>query len=94
MVAQDIVGAPSYEEAGLLFGQLADDIALYLEQRVVAQVRIIWVGTFRNERETRAEETAQQALGSFLVRLFKKFLAEAAFFGGQVDEFLVVESDS
>ena len=38
MVAQDVVGTASDEDARLLFCKLTYDIALHLEQGVVAQV--------------------------------------------------------
>ena len=38
IVAQDIVGAAADEDARLTLGQVANDVALYLEQGVVAQV--------------------------------------------------------
>ena len=38
IVAQDIVGAAADEDARLTLGQVANDVTLYLEQGVVAQV--------------------------------------------------------
>ena len=62
MVAKYIVGTASDEEARLFFGKVADDIALYLEQRIIAQVRIVGLGSFGDEREPCAEQASQQAL--------------------------------
>ena len=57
MVAQDIIGTSSYEEARLVFGQLADHIALNLEQRIIVQVRAVRDGAIADELQASAKQS-------------------------------------
>ena len=45
IVAQDIVGTSSYEHARILFGRLADGVALKFEKRFVTELVGVWVAT-------------------------------------------------
>ena len=94
MFAQDVVGAAAHEDARLALGQLADHVALHLEQRVVAQ-RVVVDRVVARERTAQiAEQGGEEPLGRLFVGLFEEFLAEAAVFGGHLDEPLVVDGDA
>jgi len=89
LVAQDIVGTTAYEDARTLLGEVADGIALNLEQGFVAQLVAIEAGV--HEGHVDVEEFGEQAC--LFVLVLKHFFAEATLLGGHVDEGTVVDGD-
>ena len=90
IVAQDIVGTSSYEHARILFGRLADGVALKFEKRFVTELVGVWVATTEDGGK-RAEKYFEEAF--MLIIAFEELFIEAAFFCSQVQKFLVIKLD-
>ena len=92
MVAQDIVGTAAYEDARFLLSEVAYDVALHLEEGIVAQARVgraEGVGC-RAVREDGMEESVTL----LLIGILEKLLSEATLLGCQLDELAVVRCDT
>lgn len=92
MVAQDVVSTTSDEDARLALGQLADDVALNLKKRIVAQVIVI-DRAFTDEGDAQPSHERGNEAFVILVGFFKKPLAKSAFLGSQLDELFVIDMD-
>ena len=87
IVAQDVVGAASDEDAGLLLGGFADGLGLQVEEMLIAELVVIEVASAAHHRHQVAQYGAEETL--LLVASLKHFGAESAFAGGDGQDFLV-----
>ena len=93
ILAQDVVGAAAHENRRLPGGDLADHVALNLEQRVVRQnVRHACV-VAREGCAQVADHRREHAARLLFIGLLEYLGTDAALPGSQVDQLLVVEAD-
>ena len=91
MIPQDIVGTTAHENTRLPRGDVADHVALYLEQRLAAQ-HVGHPALVAPERHAQVtDQRGKEAPRLLLVGLLEKFRAEAALLGRQIDQLLVID---
>ena len=90
VVAQNVVGASSYEHTRILFGRLADGVALKFEKRFVTELVGVWVAIAENGSK-RAEQYFEKAF--VFIITFEELFVETAFFCSQVQKFLIIKLD-
>lgn len=91
MIPQDIVGTTAHENTRFPRGDVADHVALYLEQRLTAQ-HIGHTPLFTCKRHAQiTDQRGKEAPRLLLVGLLEKFRAEAALLGRQIDQLLVID---
>ena len=88
MVAQDVVGTTTDEEARAALGGFADGVALDAEEVFVAHAAGIEISVAADDGRDGAEHGAEEALA--LVVALEQFGVEATLLGGQREDFLVV----
>ena len=93
MVAQDVVGTAADENARFARGDVADHVALDLEQGVVAEHVAPGIFASDERREQIGDERRKEVARLFFVDPFEYLGTQAALLGGQVDELLVVDPD-
>lgn len=93
MVAQDVVGTAADENARLARGDVADHVALDLEQGVVAEHVAPGIFASDERRAQIGDERRKEVARLFFVDPFEHLGTQAALLGGQVDELLVVDPD-
>ena len=91
MIPQNVIGTAAHENTRLPRGDVADHVALYLEQRLAAQ-HVGHPALVAPERHAQVtDQRGKEAPRLLLVGLLEKFRAEAALLGRQIDQLLVID---
>ena len=94
-IAEDVVGTTAQDDArGLALGNVADDVALHLEEGIAREGAPGACGCTMPRGRTAAEEERAERARHLLVGLLEELTVEAALLGCKLDEFLVIDVDA